>query len=185
MDEAQDRLITLSADERTTIRARLHQGRVAPRVRERLEMVKAADLGYDLPAIAAWSGRSVATVRHWLGRFADAGLAGLADAPRSGRPCQADAAYLARLERSVDTAPRELDLPFDVWTSGRLSAYLDEQTGVRISPGWLRVLLARHRFACGRPKHTLDHLQDPDAVAACAAELAQVGEKGGGSTRPL
>ena len=63
-----------------------------------------------------------------------------------------------------------------------MSAYLDEQTGVRISSGWLRVLLARQRFACGRPKHTLDHLQDADEVARCEAELAQVGEKGGGGT---
>lgn len=185
MEEAPNRLSTLSEDERTTIRAQLHHGTVTPRVRERLEMGKAADLGYDLPAIAAWSGRSVATVRHWLGRFAAAGMAGLADAPRSGRPRQADAAYLARLEQTIDTRPRELDLPFDVWTSARLSAYLDEQTGVQISPGWPRVLLTRRRFACGPPKHTLNHLPDPEAVAACAAELAQVGEKGGGQPRPL
>ena len=66
-----------------------------------------------------------------------------------------------------------------MWTSGRLSAYLAEQTGVRLAPGWLRALLARRRFACGRPKHTLDHLQDPDEVAACEAELAAVGGKGG------
>jgi hypothetical protein len=76
-------------------------------------------------------------------------------------------------------------LPFDVWTSGRLSAYLAERTGVRLTPGWLRVLLARRRFACGRPKHTLTHLQDPDEVAACAAELAEVGEKGGRGVRAV
>jgi hypothetical protein len=50
---------------------------------------------------------------------------------------------------------------------------------VRLAPGWLRAILARRRFACGRPKHTLDHLQDPEEVAACEAELAAVGEKGG------
>ena len=74
-----------------------------------------------------------------------------------------------------------LGLPFDVWTSGRLSAYLAEQTGVRIAPGWLRVLLHRQRFACGRPKHTLDHLQDPAEVAACEEALRVAGEKGGGA----
>jgi hypothetical protein len=61
-----------------------------------------------------------------------------------------------------------------------LSTYLADVTGVRLSPGWLRALLARRRFACGRPKHTLGHLQDPAEVAVCMAELVRVGEKGGG-----
>jgi hypothetical protein len=71
----------------------------------------------------------------------------------------------------VETPPRELGLGFDVWTSARLSAYLDKQTGVRIAPGWLRVLLKHRDFVSGRPKHTLKHLQDPDAVAASVAEI--------------
>ena len=182
MSDTAQRLITLGDADRMAIQALVHQREVTPRVRERLEMVKAAHLGYDLATIAAWSGRSEKTVRRWLRRFVAAGIAGLADAPRPGRPRQADAAYLALLEQTVETPPPDLGLPFDVWTSERLSAYLDEQTGVRISSGWLRALLARQRFACGRPKHTLDHLQDADEVARCEAELAQVGEKGGGDT---
>jgi transposase len=148
------------------------------RVRERLEMVKAAGLGHGLTEIARWSGRSPRTVRFWLDRFVAAGAAGLADAPRAGRPVRADAAYLDALERTVETPPRELGCPFDVWTSPRLSAYLAETTGVRIAPGWLRVLLGRRDFVSGRPKHTLKHLQDAAEVAACQAELAAAGGEG-------
>src|SRR3712207_4893189 len=104
-------------------------------------MVKAVALGYEEQAIAQWSGRTVRTVRRWLNRFVSAGLDGLRDAPRPGRPAKADAAYRAALEQAVTTVPRELDLPFDVWTSARLSAYLAEQTGVRLAPGWIRALL--------------------------------------------
>ena len=86
--------------------------------------------------------------------------------------------YLAALAAAVETAPRTLGLPFDVWTSGRLSAYLTQQTGTRIAPGWLRVLLHRQRFACGRPKHPLEHLQDAEEVAACQEALRLAGEKG-------
>jgi transposase len=67
----------------------------------------------------------------------------VADAPRAGRPVRADAAYRQALEQAVQTPPRDLGLPFDVWTSTRLRAYLAQTTGVRIPPGWLRVLLAR------------------------------------------
>jgi transposase len=152
---------------------------LAPRVRERLEMVKADLLGQELATSMAWSGRSARTVRRWVERFARGGVAALADAPRGGRPPRADAAYLEALERAVDTPPPRLGLPFDVWTSARLSAYLAETTGVRIAPGWLRALLARRRFACGRPKHTLKHLQDEAEVTACEHELAAAEKKGG------
>jgi len=154
-------------------------------VRERLEMVKAAALGQDLAAIARWSGRSPETVRRWLAAFHAGGIAALADAPRHGRPLKADAAYLAALESAVAMPPRRLGLPFDVWTSGRLSAYLHEQTGVRIAPGWLRVLLPRQHFVCGRPKHTLAHLQDAAEVAACQEALKVAGGKSGGRSGAL
>ena len=170
---------------RAAVEAALRRRDLAPRVRERLEMVKARARGSELPGIAAWSGRSVRTVRRWLRRFDEGGVAALADAPRAGRPAKADAAYLRTLEATVETAPPTLGLPFDVWTSDRLSAHLGRTTGVRIAPGWLRALLARRDFVCGRPKHTLKHLQDPAEVAACQAELAAAGEKGGGRAGPL
>lgn len=162
------------------VEALLRRRDVSPRVRERLEMVKARALGQDVAAIATWSGRTVRTVERWLRRFAVGGATAVADAPRPGRPLLADVAYRQVLGRAVETPPRALDLPFDVWTSVRLSAYLAETTGVRIAPGWLRALLAQQDFACGRPKHTRQHLQDPAEVAACEAELAAAKKKGGG-----
>ncbi len=170
----------ISGAQRVEVEGWLRRRTLPPRVRERLEMVKAAALGQDAGAIARWSGRTERTVCRWVGRYARAGVAGLADAPRAGRPPHADAAYLEQLERLVETEPPTLGLSFDVWTSARLSAYLAETTQVRITPGWLRALLGRRRFACGRPKHTLTHLQDAAAVRACEAELAAAEKKGRG-----
>ena len=175
----------VSDEQRGTVEALLRRRALSPRQRERLEMVKAAALGHGLPEIARWSGRTVRTVRWWLGRFAEVGPAGLVGAPRPGRPVRADAAYLAALERAVETPPRELGLPFDVWTSPRLSEHLAATTGVRIAPGWLRALLARRDFVCGRPKHTLKHLQDAGEVAAAKAELAAAGGAGGRRAGPV
>ena len=170
----------ISPDDWARIEELLTQQSLSPRFRERLEMVKAAYLGEDLKSIVRWSGRTDETVRRWLRVFAEAGVDALADAPHIGRPCRADAAYLAALERAVETDPRTLALPFDVWTSARLSAYLVETTGVRIVPGWPRVLLGRRNFACGRSKHSVHHLQDPVELAACRDALREVWEKGGG-----
>ena len=165
--------------QRATIEALLRDRELTPRVRERLEMVKGAALGWDLTAIATWGGRTEATVARWLAAYRDGGGAALTDAPRGGRPRQADDAYLAALAAAVDADPRTLGQGFDVWTSARLSAYLAATTGVRIAPGWLRALLGRWDYVCGRPKHTLKHMQDPEAVAACVEELAAAACKSG------
>jgi transposase len=163
---------------RAEVEARLAERTLAPRLRERLEMVKGAWLGSDLATIATWSGRTARTVRRWLTAFPAGGITALADAPRDGRPPKADAAYLAALEQAVEDSPRAVGVAVDVWTSARLSAYLAQQTGTTIAPGWVRVLLHRQRFACGRPKHSVAHLQDPDEVATCEAALAAAEKKG-------
>jgi transposase len=148
-------------------------------------MVKAVALGQDLAGIGRWSGRSPQTVRRWVRQFAVGGFAALADAPRAGRPARADAAYRQAAAAALEVAPPRLGLPFDVWTSDRLSTYLTETTGVRIAPGWLRALLGRWDWVCGRPKHTLKHLQDPAAVAACEEVLAAAAAKSGGRAAPV
>lgn len=178
-------MITLTAAQQAAVEVALRQRTLTPRLRERLEMVKGAGLGHDLATIAAWSGRTPTTVQRWLTGFVTGGMAALADAPRAGRPPRADAAYRAALLATVQTPPRDLGLLFDVWTSARLSAYLAEQTGVVIAPSWLRSLLGAADWVSGRPKHTLHQLRDADEVAACEAELAAVGEKGGGGSRAL
>jgi len=180
MEDGDDLSGLVSPAQRAAVEAMLGSRDLAPRLRERLEMVKGAAVGWDLAAIAAWSGRTPRTVRRWLAAFRGGGIAALADEPHHGRPRRADATYLAQLEATVETDPRTLGQAFDVWTSARLSAYLAEATGTRIAPGWLRVLLHRQRFANGRPKHSVAHLEDAAEVAACAERLRVVGGKGAG-----
>ena len=180
MEDGDDLSGLVSPAQRAAVEAMLSTRDLAPRLRERLEMVKGAAAGWDVAVIAAWSGRTPRTVRRWLAAFRVGGIAALADAPHRGRPRRADATYLAALEAAVETDPRVLGQGFDVWTSARLSAYLAGTTGTRIAPGWLRVLLHRQRFANGRPKRSVAHLQDPVEVAACKERLRVVGEKGEG-----
>lgn len=175
----------IDADQQAAICALLRSRGGSPRLRERLEMVKGAAQGWDVAAIAGWCGRTEATVRRWLAAYQAGGVDALADAPRAGRPRQADDAYLAALAATVDADPRTLGQTFDVWTSARLSAYLAETTGTRIAPGWLRVVLHRQGFTNGRPKHTVAHLQDAADVAACEERLRAVGEKGAGRAGPV
>jgi transposase len=176
--EQQQRALMVTAAQQAAVDHRLRRTDLRRRERQRLEMVKGAAQGWDRTAIARWSGLQETTVQRWLDRFVAGGVDALRDAPRTGRPPKADAAYRAALEQALASVPPALGLPFDVWTSPRLSAYLAETTGVRIAPGWLRALLAERDWVSGRPKHTLYHLQDAHEVAACAQTLADLGEKG-------
>jgi transposase len=181
-DEAEP-WVRAAQEARDVVEAALRRRDLTSRARERLEMVKGVALGYPLGEVVRWSGRAERTVVRWLSAFATGGVAAVTDAPRAGRPARADAAYVAALEQAADTPPPALGLPFDAWTSARLSAYLVETRGVQIAPGWIRALLARRRYRTGRPKHTLGHLQDPDARTACEQALQVVGEKGSSGRR--
>ena len=133
------------------VEATLRRPDLAPRVRERLEMVKAVALGYPLPEVARWSHRAERTVERWLRVFATGGITAVADAPRSGRPARADAAYQVALERAADTAPRTLGLLFDAWTSDRLDLRPAEPPAEAGAGGDVRV---RRRRRGRRPAST-------------------------------
>ncbi len=169
----------ITQEQRSEVDAELREEALSRRLRERLEMVKACGLGQDVEAIAGWSGRTPRTVKRWLSQFEHKGIEGLKDAPRSGHPRSADESYIEKLETAIQTKPRDLGLGFDVWTSARLSAYLEESTGVKLSSGWLRALLSARRFRCGRPKHTLNHLEDPEDVARCEVGIAEARKSSG------
>lgn len=80
----------LAGERQAALTALLARRELAPRQRERLEMVKAAWLGETMGTIARWSGRTPRTVRRWLRVFRAGGAAALAGAPIPGRPPRAD-----------------------------------------------------------------------------------------------
>src|SRR5215468_8834614 len=100
--------LSVSPAQRVEVDHWLRRCELAPRLRERLEMVKAVGLGQAVPQIAQWSGRTERTVRHWLRRYAQGGVAALTDAPRAGRPVAADAAYRRAAAAALETPPRTL-----------------------------------------------------------------------------
>ena len=113
--------------------ARLTRARTAPvRLATRARIIAAAQTGERLPAVATDLGVSVRMVRLWVRRFNADGLAGLADAPRSGRPPTYAPAAVGELVAASLTDPQALGLPFASWTLDRLTAYLNEERGIPI-----------------------------------------------------
>jgi len=120
----------VTADEAETLE-RLARSRTAPaRAVERARIVWEAHQGTRVSVIARTLGVCEATVRRWLTRFNDGGLAGLADAPRAGRPATYPPQAVGELIAASLTDPQTLDLPVGSWTLDRLAAYLHEERDI-------------------------------------------------------
>src|SRR5688572_4601825 len=83
--------------------------------------------GEPAPAVARRLGVGPDVFRQWIKRFNAAGLAGLEDRPRAGRPATYTAEQVGQVLAAAVTDPQALGLPFGCWTLDRLTAYLHER----------------------------------------------------------
>ncbi len=135
-----------------------HANRTAKDGRLRIRaliVLLAAERGMVAAEIAAVVRMHEHTVRRWLVRYQAEGLNGLADAPRPGAVPRATRSYRDQLLAVVRRRPRALDLPFSLWTGDRLSDYLAERTGVRMSRASVYRLLRAGGVHLNRPQHTI------------------------------
>src|ERR1044072_5108932 len=93
----------------------------------RAQIIQHAVDGLSAPGIAAKMGLCGATVRFWLKRFNERGLAGLEEEMRSGRPPTYTAEERSAVIAAALSRPADLGLPFASWTLDRLVAYLGEK----------------------------------------------------------
>jgi transposase len=137
------RVREMTAEEAETIE-RLARSRTEPaRLVERARIVRHAGQGRPVRATAEDLHLAAQTVRFWVKRFNAAGLDGLADAPRSGRPATYTPEQVGAVIAAALTNPQALGLPFGAWTLDRLAAYLHEHKGIAIQRSRIdEVLLA-------------------------------------------
>jgi transposase len=133
---------TLTAEDAQALR-KIAGSRTAPhRVVQRAQIIWASAHGEAVPVIARQVGLSALRVRAWIHRFHRHGLAGLADAPRAGRPRQHDETTRGTVVALARTKPRSLGLPFALWTLARLQQALQERHGLCVTPAtiwkWLQ-----------------------------------------------
>src|SRR6266508_4014482 len=116
--------VELAASVRATLKKRARGHKTPHRDRQRALIVLLAARGWPNARIARHLRVSEDTVRTWRGRFAERGLAGLIDLPRSGRPRR-----ISELERAEVCAlacqlPAEAGAPLARWSCPELAAEL-------------------------------------------------------------
>ena len=140
----------------------LYQKTNKPRYRTRAQMVLlSAEKGLKAEDIAQIVRESHITILRWLKRYLAEGMEGLKDAPRPGRSRTVTEEYRKQLLESVRRRPRSLGLEYSMWSLQRLSDYMAEETGVRLSYETVRRELAKEGIVFSRPQHTISS-PDPE-----------------------
>jgi transposase len=134
--------IALSGREQAVLAARARSARGPYRDRVRAAIVLAAAAGQANAAIAAELGICTDTVRKWRRRFAEGRLAGLKDAPRSGRPPAFTATDRAEAVALACALPAESGVPLSRWSGPDLARELAARRGIAASASTVRRWLA-------------------------------------------
>ncbi len=132
-------------------------------VKQRATVIRLLHLGHKPEAVAAQQMVSVPTVYNWHKLWREKGVEGLANKARPGRKPKATDAYCLKLEELLSKEPSEYGYRFAIWTSDRLRAHLEKETGIQLSEVRFRALLKKKGYRYRRPKHDLSHLQDKEA----------------------
>jgi len=133
-------------------------------VRSRCEMILLSGEGCKPPEIGRRVRMSGRTVRRTIDRYEKEGISGLLNKSIPGRPRRVTAAYLAQLEQSVESRPRDLNLPFSNWTTATLADYMAQQTGIQIKARQMENYLKANGWRLRRPVLSVKHKQDPEQV---------------------
>jgi transposase len=162
-------LIVLSAEEEAVLAARARSVRTQYRDRLRAQIVLAAAAGKNNAAIAGQVGVHMDTVRKWRRLFAATRLAGLKDAPRSGRPPVFTAADRAEVIALACALPAESGVPLSKWSCPELARELATRRQIAVSASTIRRWLASDALKPWQHRSWIS-VRDP-AFAAQAARV--------------
>jgi transposase len=95
----------------------------------RLHGVLLGAQGLTCPEVAALLGDASRSVEYWVRRFEDAGLAGLQEGERPGRPPRLSPKQLGEVDAVLRKAPREVGMAGNLWDGKTLAAWIERQYG--------------------------------------------------------
>jgi transposase len=126
------RLRELTEDERKTIERLVHARSTPVGKLKRAQIIWLASQGQYAPEIAQQLGVGPDMVRLRLKRFNEQGLAGLDEAPRSGRPTTYTPEEVSAVIQTALSKPQDVGEDYAMWTLDRLADYLQRVKGIRM-----------------------------------------------------
>jgi transposase len=122
-----------------------------PRVREHALILLLQNEGKTYEDIASFIGCGYRTVAHWCVHGDPDNLDSLKDKRQQGNYRKVTEKYIELLLEVVGKSPDEFGYEFGRWTGERLSTYLQQQTGIKLSSKQIsRILQKKTTFTFGR-----------------------------------
>src|SRR5262249_37683634 len=115
----------------------------AARVFRRAQAVRDVVKGQRLQTVSDTLHFTYSALRKWVYRFADQGVHGLVDRPRSGRPPKVTCELEKHLHRLVAQDPLEHGSLYSQWSCRELAAVLARETGVQLGRESVRGILKK------------------------------------------
>jgi transposase len=163
--------VQLRACERATLKKRANGHKTPYQDRLRARIVLLAARGRPNAQIAVQLGVTADTARKWRTRFAEQGMAGLADRPRSGRPRRISPLERAELYALACQLPAATGVPLAHWTCPELAGELLGRGLVSaISPSSVRRILAENPVKPWQHQSWI-FMRDPDFAAKATVVL--------------
>ena len=147
------------------------------RVRQRAQMIRLLNLGHKPQEVGELLSVSGALVYMWHSRWREAGLEGLVDKAKPGRPKVGGEEYRKRLAEIIETDPHTLGYGFNVWTTKRLILHMEKETAVLVHKNTMINMLEELDYVFRRPKHDLSNLQNKEAKETAADILEDLKKK--------
>jgi putative transposase len=170
--------VQLSEEQEEELKRRTRDGRIKPRTRDRLEMVRLSHAGFSIPQIAAILTISEQRVRWWIKRFLAEGFDALPDQPHRGQRSAFTPAIEAALRQGMDQED-------DTWTARQVAEWVAERFGVRLTAEHWSYLLHRAGLSYKRTARSLKHKQDLVELERRGAALLGLEKRGSRSARSL
>lgn len=158
-------------DARQELNRRTRQPNLAPRTRDRLEMLRLSDAGWSIPRIAQHLNCHEHTVRHWIKVFLLDGFDALLDPPRPGKP--------SAITKDIRTAVRAwIEKAERIWSAGQIAQEVEQVYGIRRSVDRWQRLLKQEGLTYKRTSRHLHHKQNQEQVATKQSALEALQKRG-------
>jgi transposase len=152
----------MTSEEQTYLKQLARSRTAEARLVQRAQILLALQGGERPSAVARRLRVTRPTVYAWIARFNEAGIGGLQDHPRPGRPPTYTAEQHAEVIAAALTKPDELGLPFGSWTLDRLQAYLQEHKGIAIKRSRIDEILLNEGLRWRKQETWFGERVDPD-----------------------
>ncbi len=156
------RVREMTEEERKTMEQFRRSRTAAVRQVERARMIHWASQGQRGSQIASTLGVAENTVRNWINRFNEAGLPGICDEVRTGRPPTSSTEEVSLVVATALAKPDDLTLSFGHWTLDRLEEDLNEHKGIAIKRSRINEILQAQGLRGRKEEHWFGDRVDPD-----------------------